>query len=70
MNTIISKIMMLNEQIKAFRKEEKGATFVEYAVVIALIVIVAAVGLGNLGTRLNTLFNNTGNAITQNAGTL
>ena len=56
MNSIIFKIMMLNEQIKAFRKDEKGATFVEYAVLISLVAVIASVGILAMGNQLNAMF--------------
>ncbi|MDQ0075017.1 Flp family type IVb pilin [Arthrobacter oryzae] len=39
--------------------EEKGATAVEYGLMVALIVIAALVGIGLVGTNLQTLFNDT-----------
>ena len=70
MNSIIFKIMMLNEQIKAFRKDEKGATMVEYAVVVSLIAVIASVGVLALGTQLNTLFNNIAAALNLGTGAI
>ncbi|MDV2977155.1 UNVERIFIED_CONTAM: Flp family type IVb pilin [Actinomycetes bacterium ARC8] len=37
--------------------EEKGATAVEYGLMVALIVIAAIVGITAVGTNLQTLFN-------------
>ncbi len=37
--------------------EEKGATAVEYGLMVALIVIAAIVGITLVGTNLQTLFN-------------
>lgn len=39
--------------------EEKGATAVEYGLMVALIVIAAIVGITLVGTELQTLFNDT-----------
>jgi pilus assembly protein Flp/PilA len=39
--------------------EEKGATAVEYGLMVALIVIAALVGIGLVGTNLQNLFNDT-----------
>ena len=33
MDYIVIKIMMLNEQIKEFRKDEKGVTMLEYGII-------------------------------------
>ena len=38
---------------------EKGATAVEYGLMVALIVIAAIVGITLVGTNLQTLFNST-----------
>ena len=38
---------------------EKGATAVEYGLMVALIVVAAIVGIGLVGTNLQDLFNNT-----------
>lgn len=40
-------------------KDEKGATAVEYGLMLALIVIAAIVGITLVGTNLQDLFNNT-----------
>ncbi|RJU02680.1 Flp family type IVb pilin [Arthrobacter frigidicola] len=37
--------------------EEKGATMVEYGLMVALIAVVVAVGAAALGTRVDTLFD-------------
>ncbi len=38
--------------------EEKGATMVEYGLMVALIAVIAAVGAKTLGGNVNTLFAN------------
>jgi pilus assembly protein Flp/PilA len=48
---------------KSFNKNEKGATMVEYALVIVVVALVALVGLKTVGTSLNTQFNSIGNTI-------
>jgi pilus assembly protein Flp/PilA len=42
---------------------EKGATAVEYGLMVALIAIVIIVAVALLGTNLSTLFNNTATSI-------
>ncbi|GAA2169410.1 Flp family type IVb pilin [Pedococcus bigeumensis] len=42
---------------------EKGATAVEYGLMVALIAIVIIVAVALLGTNLSTLFNNTANSV-------
>jgi pilus assembly protein Flp/PilA len=38
-------------------RDEEGATMVEYGLLVALIALVAIVGVALLGTNLTTLFN-------------
>ena len=42
-------------------RDERGATMVEYGLIVALIAIVAAAGVTTVGTTLNTLFGTTVN---------
>ncbi len=44
------------ELITRFVREEEGQGLVEYALIIALIAIVAIVGLGLAGTKVNDMF--------------
>jgi pilus assembly protein Flp/PilA len=45
-----------------FSREEKGATMVEYGIMVALIAVVVLVAVGPLGTAIFNLFNGvTGN---------
>jgi pilus assembly protein Flp/PilA len=39
------------------RDEEKGATAVEYGLMVALIAVVLVVGVGAFGSSLNTFFS-------------
>jgi len=50
------------ERIRNFFKDEAGATMVEYGLLVALIALVAVVGVTSLGSNVNTSF---GNAATQ-----
>ena len=43
--------------IKAFLKDESGATMIEYGLVAALVSVAAIVALSLLGTELQTIFN-------------
>ena len=43
---------------KSIVKDEKGATMVEYALMVALIAVVCIVAVGAIGTGANTMFNN------------
>ncbi|WP_437202334.1 Flp family type IVb pilin [Planctomicrobium sp. SH664] len=50
--------------VKKFLKSEDGPTAVEYAVMLALIVIVCLTAIKAIGTNANTKFNEIGNALT------
>jgi pilus assembly protein Flp/PilA len=43
--------------LKTMIRDEEGATMVEYGLLVALIALVAIVGVTLLGTNLNKLFN-------------
>jgi len=44
-------------QVRTFLKSEDGPTAVEYAVMLALIVIVCLTAIRAIGTNANTTFN-------------
>ena len=45
-------------QIRRFFKSEDGPTAVEYAVMLALIIIVCLVAITSVGTKASTTFSN------------
>ena len=49
-----------------FLKEEDGPTAVEYAVMLALIVVVCIAAIGSLGTATNAKFEEVGTSIAAN----
>ena len=49
--------------IREFLKAEEGPTAVEYAVMLALIIVVCLVAISALGTSANATFGNVGSAI-------
>jgi pilus assembly protein Flp/PilA len=49
--------MKLFNQVKKFLKSEDGPTAVEYAVMLALIVIVCLTAIQAIGTNANVTFN-------------
>ena len=51
------------ELVKRFIAQEDGATAVEYAVVVALIIVSAIVAVTAFGTALSTWFNDTSGTI-------
>jgi pilus assembly protein Flp/PilA len=44
------------QKIKQFLANEDGPTAVEYAVMLALIIVVCLVSIGSLGTAVNSAF--------------
>ncbi len=54
------------DSIVNFLKEEDGPTAVEYAVMLALIVVVCLAAVGTIGTNANAKFEEVGAAIAGN----
>ena len=54
----------LARQVTPFLKSEDGPTAVEYAVMLALIVVVCLTAIKAVGTNANTKFNAVKNALT------
>ncbi len=50
-------------KLKRFLASEDGPTAVEYAVMLALIVIVCLVAIQSIGTNASTTFTNIGNSL-------
>jgi pilus assembly protein Flp/PilA len=50
-------------KIQKFLKSEDGPTAVEYAVMLALIVIVCLAAIGSIGTNAKTTFTNVANSL-------
>ena len=48
----------MKARIKQFIQSEDGPTATEYAVMLALIIIVAIAGITLLGNKVNTIFTN------------
>jgi pilus assembly protein Flp/PilA len=55
--------MQLAKKLRRFLTSEDGPTAVEYAVMLALIVIVCLVAIQSLGTNTSTTFTNIGNSL-------
>ena len=53
--------------IRSFVKDEKGATAVEYGIMVALIAVVIIVTVALLGSSLNTIFGSVQNCLAQAA---
>ena len=54
-------IMLIND-VKA-KRDERGATAVEYGLMVALIAVVIITAVTTLGTNLNTKFTSVGTAV-------
>ncbi|HMP01812.1 MAG TPA: Flp family type IVb pilin [Gemmatales bacterium] len=49
--------------VRRFLKDESGPTAVEYAVMLALIIVVCLAAISFVGTRASGVFSNVGNTI-------
>jgi pilus assembly protein Flp/PilA len=49
--------------INRFRRDESGASMVEYGLLIALIALVVGAGAQIVGTQLSTMFSNLGSYV-------
>ena len=54
----------LREKLVKFLKSEDGLTAVEYAVMVALIIVVSIAAITTLGTKVSSTFSSTATAIT------
>lgn len=52
------------QSLKKFIVSEDGPTAVEYAVMLALIIVVCLTAIQAIGTNASTTFTNVGNALT------
>lgn len=55
-------------KVQRFMESEDGPTAVEYAVMLALIIVVCLVAIGNLGRTANSAFENINTELTTNGG--
>jgi len=53
----------LTKKLQRFLASEDGPTAVEYAVMLALIIIVCLVAIQSVGTNASTTFTNVGNSL-------
>ena len=56
-------MMHIAKKMRRFLTSEDGPTAVEYAVMLALIIIVCLVAIQSLGTNAKTTFTNVANSI-------
>jgi pilus assembly protein Flp/PilA len=57
-------MQVLTSKIRRFLANEDGATAVEYAVMVALIVVVCITAIQTIGNQANTSFGTAGTAMT------
>jgi pilus assembly protein Flp/PilA len=53
----------LGQQVVAFYHEEDGPTAVEYAVMLALIIVVCLLAITSIGTTTNATFSSVSSAV-------
>ena len=58
----------LREKLVKFLKSEDGPTAVEYAVMVALIIVVSIAAITTLGTKVKETFETTGTKISTTTG--
>lgn len=56
--------MKLFKHVREFLASEDGPTAVEYAVMLALIIIVCLTAINNIGQNANTTFENVATSLT------
>ena len=49
--------LVLSKVVARFVRDQRGATMVEYGLLLGLVAIAAIVGLTALGTAINSMFN-------------
>ncbi|MCH2487046.1 MAG: Flp family type IVb pilin [Erythrobacter sp.] len=55
--------------IKKFRKDEEGATAIEYGLIAALIAVAAITAMSGLGKQLSSTFNEVSTSMKASSGT-
>jgi pilus assembly protein Flp/PilA len=61
MNTIINTYVRMTTALTAMREEERGATAVEYGLIVALIAAVIITAVTALGSKVSSNFTNVAN---------
>ena len=56
-------LIKMRALLKGFRKDEKGATAIEYGLIAALISVAIIAGASALGGKLNSTFNHLSNCM-------
>ena len=56
MRNLIAMYIAMQSRMQAMLKDEKGATMVEYALMVALIAVICVAAVGAVGEATNTTF--------------
>jgi pilus assembly protein Flp/PilA len=56
-------MLMMQKKMALMESKDRGATAVEYGLIVALIAVVIIVAVTLLGGRLSNIFNNTANSL-------
>jgi pilus assembly protein Flp/PilA len=56
------------QEVKTFLRREDGPTAVEYAVLLALIIVVCLTAIAAVGTKANATFNTVGSQLGKTTG--
>jgi pilus assembly protein Flp/PilA len=56
-------VALANALARRLGRDERGATAVEYGLMVALIAAVIIIAVAAIGNNLNTVFTNVGNAL-------
>lgn len=59
----------MTQLLKAFAKDQSGATAIEYGLIVALIAVVVVAAVTTLGQKLNLALGKASDAMTTAAGT-
>jgi pilus assembly protein Flp/PilA len=54
---------LFSRSVKSFSRDEKGATMIEYAIVVGMIALIAIVGVTAFGSQLSTQFTELGTTL-------
>jgi pilus assembly protein Flp/PilA len=58
-----ARSFMMRKSLRSFRRDDRGAAAIEYAVLVALIALAFSVGAGFLGQTINNAFNSIGQTL-------
>ncbi|MCL6504249.1 MAG: Flp family type IVb pilin [Pirellulales bacterium] len=61
-------MLRMVDKVRRFLVSEDGPTAVEYAVMLALIIVVCLTAIQTIGTRANSTFTSVGNALPGGGG--